>query len=93
MASRPRSVLVWLAIYTVFLAATPFEHHDLLCELKTPLHCRACTSSLVGSDPAPSTGSGAAELIDLGLAPSVPRSTQGIVLPPRSTGRSPPAIS
>jgi hypothetical protein len=83
--------LVWLSIYAIFLVTTPFEHHDLLCELKTPLHCRACTSSPVGSDPVRPTSPGASTLIDLGVAVPLEVATHGIVLPPRSTGRSPPA--
>src|SRR5262245_34746815 len=43
--------VVGVAIYAVFLVTAPFEHHDLLCHLKTPTHCTACTSSLVSADP------------------------------------------
>jgi hypothetical protein len=33
------------ALYVAFLLVAPFEHHDLICHLKTPQHCSACTSS------------------------------------------------
>ena len=46
-----RLALAGLAIYAVFLVASPFEHHDLLCHLKTPQHCTSCASSQLGSDP------------------------------------------
>jgi len=60
-----------MAVYAVFLAATPFEHHDLLCELKTPLHCTACTSSVLGSDSFKSAPAGTATLTDFGLDPVI----------------------
>jgi hypothetical protein len=88
---KRRLAFVWLAVYAIFLAAIPFEHHDLLCELKTPLHCRACTSSVVGSDPVRPTSVGPSTLTDLGIALTLEVATHGIVLPERSTGRSPPA--
>ena len=66
---RRRLAFIWLAVYAIFLAATPFEHHDLLCELKTPLHCTACASSVVGSDPARSAIVGSWTLTDLGSPP------------------------
>jgi hypothetical protein len=89
---RRRLAFIWLAVYAIFLAATPFEHHDLLCELKTPLHCTACASSVVGSDPARSAIVGAWTLTDLGSAIAVDFTTHGILLPVRSSGRSPPTV-
>lgn len=80
-----------LAAYAIFLAAAPLEHHDLLCELKTPRHCTACTSSVVGSDPARSAIVGSWTLTDLGVAVTVELTTHGILLPVCSPGRSPPA--
>jgi hypothetical protein len=87
---RQRLALVWLAAYVLFLVVTPFEHHDLLCELKTPFHCTACTSSVVGSDPARSAVVGSWTLTDLGSAVALDVTTFRILLPPRSSGRSPP---
>jgi hypothetical protein len=88
---RRRLAVVWLAVYATFLAATPFEHHDLLCELKTPRHCTACTSSVVGSDPARSAIVGSWTLTDVGFALAAEFTTHGSLLPVRSSGRSPPA--
>jgi hypothetical protein len=90
---RQRLAFVWLAVYAIFLAATPFEHHDLLCELKTPRHCTACTSSVVGSDPARSAIVGSWTLTDAGFAAAVEFTTHGILLSVRTPGRSPPAFA
>jgi hypothetical protein len=87
---RLRLVSVCLALYALFLAASPFEHHDLLCELKTPLHCTACTSNIVGSDPARLVVVARTPLTDVGQAVPVQVDIQGVLLPVRSTGRSPP---
>ena len=91
--TRRRLAFVWLAVYAIFLATAPFEHHDLLCELKTPRHCTACTSSVVGSDPARSAIVGSWTLRDVGLAVAVEFTTHGILLPVRTPGRSPPAFA
>jgi hypothetical protein len=85
-----RLVFVWLAVYAIFLAATPFEHHDLLCELKTPLHCTACTSSVVGAPSVRLAPLGASSLVDLGVAFTAEPTTHAVVLADSSTGRSPP---
>lgn len=82
---------VGLAMYAVFLVASPFEHHDLLCEIKTPQHCTACTSSLVGADPNSPTVPGASHLTDAGSAVSIQVLATDALLAVRSTGRSPPA--
>ena len=89
---RGRVALAWLALYAVFLAATPFEHHDLLCELKTPLHCTACTSALVGSDPPGMALVGSWTLSDLGRTAIVEFTLDGVLLGRPSAGRSPPAF-
>jgi len=81
---------VGVAIYAVFLVVMPFEHHDLDCHLKHPLHCTACSSSLPGSDPQTTPVVGAWSLTDAGRAEAVEVLTEGTLLPVRSTGRSPP---
>ena len=81
---------VGVAVYCVFLAIAPFEHHDLLCHLKTPQHCTACTSSQLGSDPHTSAVLGAWHLSDAGRAVTFQLIADDILLPVRSTGRSPP---
>jgi hypothetical protein len=83
--------LVSAALYSLFLLATPFEHHDLSCELKTPEHCIACVVSAVGAGPPLVVVPGAGELVDAGSA--VPRDpiANSFALVARTTGRSPPA--
>jgi hypothetical protein len=84
---------VGVAMYALFLIIAPFEHHDLLCELKTPQHCTSCTSSVLGSDPQSTAVVGAWHLADAGRVVSVQLITDGALLPVRTTGRSPPARS
>lgn len=80
-----------MAIYALFLVASPFEHHDLSCELKTPQHCTACTSTQLGSDTQIVLSPGAAQLADAGSAAPLVLLDEGTLLVLRSTGRSPPA--
>lgn len=82
---------VGVAIYAVFLVVAPFEHHDLVCHLKTPQHCTSCTSSVLGSDPYSPAIFGAWSLSDAGRADALHVVVDGILLAVRSTGRSPPA--
>jgi hypothetical protein len=80
-----------MAIYAVFLVASPFEHHDLSCELKTPQHCTSCSSTQLGSDTQVTLTPGAAQLADAGRATAVVLLDEGTLLVVRSTGRSPPS--
>ena len=80
-----------MAIYAIFLVASPFEHHDLSCELKTPQHCTSCSSTQLGSDTQVVLAPGAAQLADAGSASSFIILDKGTLLVVRSTGRSPPA--
>jgi hypothetical protein len=80
-----------MAIYAVFLVASPFEHHDLSCELKTPQHCTSCTSTQLGSDTQIVLAPGAAQLADAGRTVPLVLLDEGTLLAVRSTGRSPPA--
>ena len=79
------------ALYALFLIVAPYEHCDLVCHLKTPLHCTSCSSSLVGSDPHTPALVGAWDLADAGRAVVESVIADGVLLPVRSTGRSPPA--
>jgi hypothetical protein len=83
--------LAGLALYAIFLVGSPFEHHDLLCELKTPLHCTSCTSTQLGSDPQILWYAGVWHLADAGQAVAVLFLSEGTLLTVRSTGRSPPS--
>ena len=82
-----------VALYAFFLITAPFEHHDLLCHLKNPLHCTACTSSLLGSDPQKPAIIGAWSLTDAGRAVAVQILADDTLLSVRSTGRSPPVLT
>jgi hypothetical protein len=84
--------VVGLAMYVVFLLASPFEHHDLLCELKTPQHCTSCAFSQLGSDPGAPIVPGACRLADAGRAFAAQILVLDTLLAVRSTGRSPPAL-
>lgn len=88
-----RLALVGMAIYALFLVASPFEHHDLSCELKTPQHCTSCTSTQLGSDTQVVLTPGAAQLADAGRAVSLIVLDEGTRLVVRSTGRSPPPLA
>ena len=79
-----------MIVYAVFLLTAPFEHHDFLCELKTPRHSTACTSSQLGADPHSPAILGAWHLSDAGRAIAFQPIAAGVLLPARSTGRSPP---
>jgi len=77
-------------LYAAFLLTAPFEHHDLLCHIKTPQHCTSCSSSLLGSDPhAP--GVLPVQLSDAGRAMARLTLAQSVLFVVRSPGRSPPA--
>jgi hypothetical protein len=82
---------IGIALYAVFLVVAPFAHHDLMCHLKNPLHCTACTSSLPGSDPQTPVTIGASSLADAGRAVAIHVLADDTLLSVRSTGRSPPA--
>ena len=91
--SRLRSLaLAGMALYVLFLVASPFEHHDLLCHLKTPQHCTSCTGSQLGSDPHALVLPAGCELADAGSAIASHLIAGGALLAISSTGRSPPAV-
>ena len=81
---------VGMVLYALFLIASPFEHHDLSCELKTPQHCTSCTSTQLGSDAPVAVAPGAAQLADVGRAASFVLLDEGTLFVVLSTGRSPP---
>jgi hypothetical protein len=80
-----------LAMYALFLLTSQLEHHDLLCEIKTPQHCTSCTSSVVGSDPSACSTLSAWQLADAGRVDALQILAADVLLVVRSTGRSPPA--
>jgi hypothetical protein len=88
--ARDRRTVVSVAFYALFLFTAQFEHHDLLCHLKTPQHCSACTSSIVGAGTDAVAAPGTTHLVDAGRAICVEHLVGGVLLPVRTTGRSPP---
>ena len=90
---RRRAILVAAAaMYAVVLAFGSFEHHDLICHLKHPDHCTACSSTVLGSDPRTPAVYDVAQLTDAGRAVAVEILSESILLAVRSTGRSPPVV-
>jgi hypothetical protein len=89
--TRARWSAIGLAVYAVFLITAPFLHHDLECELKNPRHCTSCTSSVLGADPNPPAAPGSLHLPDAGGAVAEYVALADLLLPVRTTGRSPPA--
>jgi|SRR3954447_7974231 len=87
----PRLALAGVAVYALFLIASPFEHHDLQCELKTPQHCTSCTSTQLGSNPQTLLNPGVWHLADAGRAVATHLLGEDTLLAVGSTGRSPPA--
>ena len=86
-----RLAIVGVVFYALFVIASPFEHHDLSCELKTPQHCTSCSSTQLGSDTQVILAPGAAQLADAGRASAFVLLDEGTPLVVRTTGRSPPA--
>ena len=82
--------LAGIALYAAFLVVASFEHHDLLCHLKNPQHCTACTASQLGTDPDFPAVVGAWHLADAGSAALFQPLADSVLLPAQSTGRSPP---
>ena len=88
-----RLVLLGVLFHFAFLVTSPFEHHDFLCHLKTPMHCTACASSQLSAAPqVPEIGSGA-QFADAGTPIAFVFVDRGTILVVNSPGRSPPALS
>lgn len=85
-----RLALLGVILHALFLAAADFEHHDLACHLKTPLHCTSCALSQLGSDPHAPFAPGACGLSDAGRAVAFLPDSESALLAVRTTGRSPP---
>jgi hypothetical protein len=90
-SQRPRGwILAGAVVYALLLMANPVLHDDLVCHLKSPTHCSACTASPSASR-VEGTGPILPVLADAGLvepcAPSVVLAPSAPTLP----GRSPPA--
>lgn len=88
-----RVALLGVALHTLFLAAAPFEHHDLICHVKTPQHCTSCASTQLGSDSHSPKAPGATRLTVAGWAFSHHILSDGALLAVGTTGRSPPSVA
>jgi hypothetical protein len=88
-----RLTTVAVALYAVFLVASPFAHHDLQCELRTPLHCTACAATALGSDLQTDIVAGLWHLDDAGSAVIVQIAAPPLLLSVCTFGRSPPSLS
>jgi hypothetical protein len=92
---RRRSFLSYagIALYAAVVIVSSFQHHDLICHLKSPQHCNACTSNQPGTGAhSPSLGS-AYGLTDAGRPHVAAPVGRRLLLTVRSSGRSPPADS
>jgi hypothetical protein len=86
-----RLTVAAVALYAVVLATAPFEHHDLLCHLKTPQHCTSCAASPLSVNPHTAPGLDTVRFADAGRALIVATLSEGALLATSSSGRSPPA--
>jgi hypothetical protein len=85
--------LAGLIVYVLFLVTVQFEHHDLICHVKHPAHCPACSSSVLGSNPDAPATLDASTLPEVGRALILHTTPDSALLPVRTTGRSPPSRS
>jgi hypothetical protein len=88
-----RFTVAAVALYAVVLAAAPFEHHDLLCHLKTPQHCTSCAASPLSVNPHTPAGLDTVRFADAGRALVADTLSEGALLVTASSGRSPPAAA
>ena len=82
-----------IALYALVLVTAPFEHHDLACHLKTPLHCTACASSPLSVHSNAPVVPDSSRLADAGRALLPQVLSEGAVLAAASSGRSPPSVA
>jgi hypothetical protein len=85
-----RVALLAVLLHLIVFVIAPFEHHDLLCHLKTPQHCTACAASPVGTDTRSSVAPGEVRLADAGSTVARQVVLQGALLAVQTSGRSPP---
>jgi len=89
----PLIALVGVGFHILFLAAAPFEHHDLICHLKTPQHCTSCASNPLGSESRICPAPGACRLADAGRIFALDALPEGALLAVSTYGRSPPSFT
>jgi hypothetical protein len=84
-----RIALLAVLLHLFVFVIASFEHHDLLCHLKTPQHCSACASNPVGTDIRSPIASREVCLADAGSPVARQTAFQGALLAVRTSGRSP----
>jgi hypothetical protein len=87
-----RTTRLGILLHVLIVLTAPFEHHDLLCHLKTPTHCTACVSSPLAASPRPIEVVGAWSLHDAGSAVEGRPALHAVVLTTSSGERSPPTL-
>jgi hypothetical protein len=88
-----RLTTVAVALYAICLVVAQFEHHDLLCHLKTPQHCTSCTSTPLGTAVVAPVSLGASRFADAGSASQIQTLSESVPFARSSSGRSPPPIA
>jgi hypothetical protein len=89
----PARVTLWLsvAVYVLFLVASPWLHHDTECHVKTPSHCGACMASPLGLGAAVAAAVNAFHLPDAGDVKAISVSVHERIFAVDTPGRAPPA--
>ena len=82
--------LLSVGLHVLFVLSAPFEHHDLLCHLKTPTHCTSCAFSPLSASPKTVEVVGRWTLADAGRALDSLPIALDVVFSVQSSGRSPP---
>jgi hypothetical protein len=88
-----RYTAIAFALYAVFLVTAEFEHHDLACHFKTPLHCTSCASSPLSATPHAPVSADTHRLTEVGRAVSFQQLLHGALLTAHASGRSPPTAA
>ncbi len=81
-----------IVLHVMVLLVAPFEHHDLVCHLKTPQHCTSCVASPVSAGAVLLVTPLDRPLVDAGLAHVLHEREGSVLCTPRLPGRSPPAL-
>jgi hypothetical protein len=82
--------MLGVLLHAWVLGAADFEHHDLVCHLKTPQHCTSCALSPIGSEPRTAAAPGGCCLADAGRAQTHDVAAESALLSVPTSGRSPP---
>ena len=84
---------IGVVVHALFLLGTPFQHHDLICHLKTPQHCTSCTASPAARRSDAPVATGACMMNEAGAPACFEASAESAVVGDRRSGRAPPAQS